>query len=303
MTQISKDRLPLRALITFEAATRHRNFTHAAVELSVTQAAVSKQIKQLEEYLGAQLFVRQGRIMSLTEPAKMLEDAVKVGLSRIEQVISDIRNLQPISQLTVTATIATATLWLMPHLANFRNIYPDIGIKLVVSDLLSNLAVEKIDIGIRYGDGAWPLVKSQFLFDVSFFPACSPNYLQNSQIYSPEDLISAKLLDLVGPVAHGADWISWFESHDVTVPQLKAALRFNNYPLLVQAAVDGQGVILAWRGVTDFLFESGALVRIFKGELASTRSYYLVTQRSVPLSSEAQIFYDWLLSETEYLRL
>ncbi len=302
MTKISKDRIPLRAVVTFEAATRHRNFTHAALELSVTQAAVSKQIKQLEEYLGTQLFVRQGGSMSLTEPAKMLEDAVKAGLSRIEQVIREIRNPQPISQLTVTATIATATLWLMPHLANFRNIYPDIDIKLVVSDLLSNLAVEKIDIGIRYGDGVWPLVDSRFLFDVAFFPACSPNYLQNSKINSAEDLISANLLDLVGSIAHGADWISWFKSQEVTLPKRKSVLSVNNYPSLVQAAVDGQGIILAWRGITDFLFESGALVRLFKDELASTRSYYLVTQRSVPLSSEAQILYDWLLNETRYLR-
>ncbi|QOF75099.1 LysR family transcriptional regulator (plasmid) [Aminobacter sp. SR38] len=288
----------LRSLITFEAAARHCNFTHAAAELGVTQAAVSKQIRLLEDMVGTQLFVRQNRGMYLTEPAKKLVTAVADGLSQIDAAIKEIQNSFLRSDVTITTTIATATLWLMPHLADFRSAHPDIDIKLVVSDALTNLVAEQVDLGIRYGSGDWPDVDATFLFDVTFFPACSPGYLRGKEIRTAGDLLDAKLLNLEGHVARDADWRWWLEANGVAGVSPKADLSFNNYPLLVQAAVAGQGVILAWGGITDPLLESGALVRILKEETRSNHGYYLVTPKLHELRKEPQIFCQWLLNET-----
>lgn len=287
-------RTRLRALVTFEAAARHCNFTHAATELGVTQAAVSKQIRQLEEMVGTQLLVRDHKGMFLTEPGRKLELAVGRGLSEIFTAIEDIQNSSFHSSLTITTTVAVATLWLMPHLANFRAAYPDIDVKLVVSDALTNFAMERVDIGIRYGTGRWQGFNSTQLFGVSFFPVCSPRYLDRRPIKSPRDLLDAKLLHLEGPIAQDGTWDRWLKEIGVSNSIPRAELSFNNYPLLVQAAVAGQGVILGWGGVVNPLLDSGALVRVLSEELPAIHSFYLVTQKSKEVRRETQIFSEWL---------
>lgn len=294
MMSTQNRRTRLRALVTFEAAARHCNFTHAANELGVTQAAVSKQIRLLEEMVGTQLFVRDHKGMLLTEPGCKLELAVGRGFSEIFATIEDIQHSYLHSSLTITTTVAMATLWLMPHLANFRAEYPDIDVKLVVSDALTNLAAERVDIGIRYGSGDWQGVNSTFLFGVCFFPVCSPGYLERHPIKSPRELLDVKLLHLDGLVVQDGTWDRWLKEHGVSDASPRAELSFNNYPLLVQAAVAGQGVILGWGGVINPLLESGALVRVLSEELISVNSFFMVTPKSRDVRRETQIFGEWL---------
>ncbi|MBB6182255.1 DNA-binding transcriptional LysR family regulator [Rhizobium flavum] len=195
-----------------------------------------------------------------------------------------------------------ASLWLMPYIASFRAEYPETNIKLVASDAVLDLTEDRIDVAIRYGNGDWPHLDSAFMFGVKFFPVCSPSYLSSFPVNSIEELRGARLLHLEGPAAPYSEWEWWFASNGVELGKLGAQLSFNNYPLLVQAAVAGQGVILAWGNVIDDLIDSGALVPMLSGYTPANQSYYLVTNRRRALRDEAKVFKKWLMARTAHLR-
>lgn len=292
----------LNALGCFEAAGRHSNFTLAARELGITQAAVSKQIKGLEERLNARLFERGNRAVILTPEGKKLFAAVTVGLRSINEAVEDILRAGGAADLTITTTVAMASLWLMPYIASFRAEHPEINIKIIASDAVLDLTDDRIDVAIRYGNGDWPQLDSTFMFGVRFFPVCSPAYLAKFPVDSVEDLKRARLLHLDGPAAPYSEWEWWFASNGIELGKLDAQLSFNNYPLLVQAAVSGQGVILAWGNVIDDLIEAGALVPMVEGHIPANQSYYLVTNRRRALRDEAKVFRRWLMSKTATMR-
>lgn len=292
----------LNKFACFEAAGRHSNFTLAARELGVTQAAVSRQIKSLETQLNIRLFNRSNRSVLLTGDGKKLFEAVTAGLKTISEAVDDISRAGSAAELTITTTVAMASLWIMPYIARFRTERPNVGIRLVASDAVLDLTKDRVDVAIRYGNGDWPNLDSTFLFGVKFFPVCSPSYLAGFPVKTTEDLKSARLLHLDGPAAAYSEWQWWFASNGVELGKLDSELSFNNYPLLVQAALSGQGVILAWGNVIDDLITSGALVPMIPGYTPANQSYYLVTNRARAVREEAKIFRRWLLSETAYLR-
>ncbi|WP_421581345.1 LysR substrate-binding domain-containing protein [Shinella sp. M31] len=292
----------LNAFTSFEAAGRHSNFTLAARELGVTQAAVSRQIKALETELKTRLFERGNRAVRLTDEGRKLFDAVTAGLKTIGEAVEDISRAGKAAELTITTTVAMASLWTMPYIASFRAEHPEISIKLVASDAVLDLTEERVDVAIRYGNGDWPHLDSTFLFGVRFFPVCSPSYLSTFPVASTEDLKSARLLHLDGPAASYSEWEWWFASNGVELGRLDPELSFNNYPLLVQAALSGQGVILAWGNVIDDLIASGGLVPMISGYTPANQSYYLVTNRRRAVREEARIFKKWLLAKTAHLR-
>lgn len=302
MTNTAPLHLPLNALACFEAAGRHANFTRAAKELNVTQAAVSKQIKTLEAQLNTQLFFRGNRAVMLTEPGKRLFEGVSAGMKTIGDAVEDISRADQPAELVITATVAMASLWLMPHIASFRAEHPDISIKLIATDALLDFNQDRVDVAIRYGHGDWPHLDCALLFGVHFLPVCSPGYLEAFPMRSVEDIRNARLLYLEGPAARYQEWEWWFACNGVEVDKLDAELSFNNYPLLVQAALAGQGVLLAWGNVIDGVIKSGALVPIIDARTPSNYSYYLVTNRRRTVRPEARIFKHWLMQRTKDLR-
>lgn len=302
MTKLVHFPVPLNAFGCFEAAGRHSNFTLAARELGITQAAVSKQIKMLESQLKTRLFERGNRAVVLTAEGKKLFEAVTIGLRSIGEAVDDISRAGNAAELTITTTVAMASLWLMPYIASFRAEHPDINIKLVASDAVLDLTEDHVDVAIRYGNGDWPYLDAAFMFGVKFFPVCSPSYLASFPVSSIEDLKSARLLHLEGPAASYSEWEWWFGSNGVELGNLDAQLSFNNYPLLVQAAISGQGVILAWGNVIDDLVDSGALVPMVSGYTHANQSYYIVTNRRRAVRDQAKIFRKWLMYKTTHLR-
>ena len=302
MTKLVHFPVPLNAFGCFEAAGRYSNFTLAARELGITQAAVSKQIKTLESQLNARLFKRGNRAVILTAEGKKLFEAVTIGLKSIGEAVDDISRAGRAAELTITTTVAMASLWLMPYIASFRAEYPDINIKLVASDAVLDLTEDRVDVAIRYGNGEWPHLDSALMFGVKFFPVCSPSHLASFPMSSIEDLKRARLLHLEGPAAPYSEWEWWFASNGIEVGKLDLQLTFNNYPLLVQAALSGQGVILAWGNVIDDLVESGALVPMIPGYTPANQSYYIVTNRRRAVREEAKVFKKWLMNKTAYLR-
>lgn len=302
MTKLLQFPVQLNAFGCFEAAGRHSNFTLAARELGITQAAVSKQIKTLETQLNTRLFERGNRAVALTSEGKKLFEAVTVGLKSIGEAVDDISRAGRAAELTITTTVAMASLWLMPYIASFRAEHPGTNIKLVASDAVLDLTEDRVDVAIRYGNGDWPHLDSAFMFGVKFFPVCSPSYLATNPVRSIEDLKTARLLHLEGPAAAYSEWEWWFASNGVEPGKLDAQLSFNNYPLLVQAALSGQGIILAWGNVIDDLVDSGGLVPMIPGYTPANQSYYVVTNKRRAVREEARIFRRWLLAETAHQR-
>lgn len=292
---------PLTGLTTFEAAARHLSFTNAAAEMNVTQAAVSRQIRSLEEHLGAPLFRRQHRSLQLTAKGKQLHQAVTMGLEHIANVAWEISTTRSSGQITVAATIAFAAFWLMPRLARFHKAFPKIDVRVLASDRNPELDADDIDIAFTCGDTHQVGQEAHFLFTEEVFPVCSPRYLASRPpINTAGDLLGETLLHLDeehwsrlgwSPI----NWPVWLESNGIeTVPE-QHGLWLNNYPMVVQAALDGQGIALGWRHLIEDLLLRGLLVRPVEGVLNSQRGYFLVVSTSTPLSEEAIAFRDWIL--------
>ncbi|SEG70100.1 transcriptional regulator, LysR family [Bosea lathyri] len=302
MTRVPLLPVQLNALACFEAAGRHASFTHAARELGITQAAVSKQIKALESRLNARLFDRGNRAVALTEAGKKLYEGVSAGMRTIGETLEALSSIRHPPELVVTTTVAMASLWLMPRIASFRAQHPGIAIRLIATDTLLDFLEDRVDVAIRYGNGDWPHLNSKFLLGVRFFPCCSPDYLARHPMRTAEDLRHARLLNLEGPAARYSEWEWWFASNGIAVSKLDPELSFNNYPLLVQAALSGQGVLLAWGNVIDNLIDDGSLVRIIDGDTPANQSYYVVTTQRRTVREEARTFCEWLLADTRQLR-
>lgn len=297
-------RLPsARSLAIFEDAARTLNFSATARNLGVTQAAVSKQIQQLEAQWDMTLFVRNARGLVLTAIGRRLHDAVSIGLNHIAAAVEEARPRSNDRRVTITTTIALASVWLMPRIARFRSEHPDSDIRLIATDEILDLGAEGIDVGLRYGKGPWPGVNAAHLFDISLFPVASPNYLSGLEpLRCVGDLARATLLHMDEPNSMDADWGVWFDAVGADSLKPRGELRFNNYPLLVQAAVSGQGIALGWGHVVDDFLANGSLVQCFPISRPLTPAFFLVTPVDAPPRLEVAAFTQWMQRETAHMR-
>jgi LysR family transcriptional regulator, glycine cleavage system transcriptional activator len=291
---------PVNSLLVFEAAARHLNFTRAAQELSVTQAAVSRQIQIIEEHLGTLLFHRMPRALKLTPAGTHLSKSVTMGLEHIASTVTDIRRVGSKADVTIATSVTFASYWLMAHIAKFRALNPDIELKVVASAPVSNLAAAGIDLAVRYGTGAWPGVEVIHLLDNAIFPVCAPSYLQGRKpLRTARDLLGEVLLHLVEYDRNWVTWEAWLNHFDVPWKPTKKGLEFDNYLVLIQAAIDGQGIALGGQRLAEDFISRGALVRPIEATLSSTRGFYLLFPVDVPLSKPAKLFRDWIVAETK----
>ena len=294
-----RSKLPsLTGLVTFEAAARHLNFTRAAKELNVTQAAVSRQIQGLEDYLGVTLFRRLHRRLQLTLEGDRLQKAVTMGLEHIAAVTVDLQRKRRAEEVTVSTSVTFASYWLMPRVAKFRAQNPDVELRLVASAPVSDLAVAGIDLAVRYGRGNWPRAESVRLLDNEVFPVCAPAYMEKRpKLNTTEDLLQEQLLHLVEYDRNWVTWEAWFRALGVEGKPGKRGLAFDNYLILIQAALDGQGIALGGGRLADDFLARGSLIRPIEATLRSEKSFYLLASSEVPLSPAASLFRDWILVE------
>ncbi len=294
---------PARTLAVFEDAGRTLNFTATARNLGLSQAAVSKQIQQLEGVLDLRLFTRSRRGLALTASGRRLHEAVASGLDHIARTMEDLRPRFETGRVSITTTIALASVWLMPRIAQFRAEFPAVDIRLIATDEVLDLTTEGIDLALRYGVGNWPGASPHYLFGVSVFPVASPAYLEkHGPLRTADDLATATLLHMDEPNSRDADWDVWFSAVGSTATRTGRTLRFNNYPLLVQAAISGQGIALGWGHVVADYLANGTLVQCLPTSRDLTPAFYLVTPSDLPARPEAKTFSDWLLTSTEGLR-
>ena len=289
---------PVNSLVIFEAAARHLNFTRAAAEMGLTQAAVSRQIQVLEENLGVTLFVRQARGLAMTRDGTRLHYAVTMGLEYISKTCVDIRRKRGPRELTVSSSVSFASYWLMARLAKFRASHPDIDLRLVASSPVSDLVAAGIDIAIRYGSGQWQGVEVEPLFGNEIWPVCAPQYLKTRPpLQNAADLAEETLLHLGAFDRNWVTWETWFQAFDVDSKKLKRGFTFDNYLILLQAAVRGEGIALCGQRLAEDFIARGDLVRPIPVALASERSFYVVYPQEIRLSEAARLFKDWLLVE------
>jgi LysR family transcriptional regulator, glycine cleavage system transcriptional activator len=291
---------PANSLVVFEAAARHLSFTRAAKELNVTQAAVSRQIQLLEDHLGVELFQRMPRALKLTPSGLRLQKAVTIGLEHIAATAAEIRRVGPRADLAISTSVTFANYWLMSRVAKFRAAHADIELKLVASSPVSDLVAAGIDLAIRYGKGQWPDVEAIHLMDNEIFPICAPGYLEGRKPpQRPRDLLQHVLLHLLEYDRNWVTWQAWLQSFGIEWrPRLKG-LGFDNYLVLIQAALDGQGIALGGGRLAEDFIARGTLLRPLDTTLRSDRAFYLVVPTEVPLSKPAQQFRDWLIAEAK----
>lgn len=288
---------PLTALVVFEAAARHLSFTRAALELNITQAAVSRQIRSLENNLGVALFTRLHRHIELTGEGVSLLRTVTISLEYLAETVAELRGVETGSHITVITTHAVASFWLIPRLAKFREAFPDSDVRVLATDYEIEQVNETFDVGIRYGSGLWPGLKLRRLGQPEIFPVCSPDYLAEHPFSTLDELLDETLLHQDDFRWDWIDWPIWLAELGVKSNTGKKSLKINSYPLLIQAALAGQGVALGWQYLVDHLLASGSLIRPVDTALLSRHSFFLVTPENKPASKRVGDFCSWIEAE------
>lgn len=284
--------LPLAALRAFEAAARHVSYSRAAEELNLTHGAISFQMRVLKEALGVDLFKRVGRRMELTAEGQRLFGYVRDGFARLEQGMEDVRDSRRGRMLTVSVHPGLASYWVIPRLAAFQRLHPEIDVSLLPNTALVDFSREDIDMALRYGPGNWPGVVSVKLMDEEVFPVCSPRFNKGVLPKQPRDLAALALLrDARQP------WSDWFKSIGLDLPEPERGPVYNEPSLVLQAAIAGQGVALARGTLARPEIEAGHLVRLFPRGARARFSYYIVYPPAAASVPRIVAFRDWLLAE------
>jgi len=304
---------PLNALRVFEAAARHLSFKEAANELSITQAAVSHQVKSLEEYLGVELFRRAGRGVQLTEAARAALPRLRDGFDALAAAVESIRERAAETDLQITAPPVFAARWLMPRLADFSRREPAIDVKVVASSkmvdagaldsaaLVSNLDLRSDTSGveIHLGSGDYPGYRADRLFSVAMTVVANPGLVKGSD---PAQLAGQVLLhdDAMDLVAHGNAWQKWLEAAGVeNVVDGSRGPHFSSNILSLEAASQRLGFALALRPLVDADIGSQRLVAPFEIELKPRSAYYLVCPEVIADRIAVAAFRKWLLEQAK----
>jgi DNA-binding transcriptional LysR family regulator len=292
------DRLPpLNLLASFEAAARHLSFTKAAAERFVTQSAMSRQMRALEDDLGTPLFRRQHRALALTEPGTRLFAVCTAVLAQLRGSVRELRAPSQREVLALTTTPGLASFWLIPRLPAFTRAHPGIDVRLDAAFELRSLAAEGFDLAIRYARPE--KVAGQRLFGESVLPVCSPKLLRRLPLKRPEDLAQHTLLQLEPSVSGGMpiEWEPWLQAIGLAALEPASRLSLSGYNELVAAAVAGQGVALGRRPLVDELLREGRLVAPLPRSVATPRSYILVVDPAARTRPAVRALESWLIAQ------
>lgn len=286
-----------RNLIVFDAAARLGSFTQAAEELNMQQPSVSAAIKQLEEALGVSLFVRGHRKVDLTLAGMRLFADVSKALDEIDSSVSAVRQMGRQGHVTLNSSSAFAFYWMMPRLAALHAALPNIDLRLQISDREPNLDKENISLAVRIGDGAWPDCHAAKLADEIIYPVASPQVMLAARnLRSIPNLMNERLIHLEEPIRERPTWSQWFAHHGIKGRDIAAGLRLNDYALVLQAAISGEGFAFGWDHTVQRLIESGVLVGRTEWSWETGRSVYLVWSRQRALSKEAEDVRAWIIT-------
>ena len=305
--------LPLNALNAFEVAARHQSFSKAAEELHVTPAAVSQQIRMLEELLGVQLFHRLNRGLALTDAGKSGLSKLQDGFRSVSEAVEQIRSEKTASSLDVWMAPSFASKWLMPRLPGFMEKHPDIDLRISASAELVDTDVSApslsedilrrhgVDIAIRFGRGYYPGCDVERLMSVNALPLCAPSLISDASrpLRSPADLSGHLLLHDETPYEGRPSWAEWLKAVAATQVDGTRGLRFNRVSLALAAAIEGQGVVLTLEQLAMDDIRKGRLLVPFDHRVELKQAYHVITLKDQVHDQRVMVFKDWLFAEVQ----
>jgi LysR family glycine cleavage system transcriptional activator len=290
----------LDLLVGFESAARHLSFTRAGEELFLTQSAVSRQIKELEDQLGVPLFERRHRALALTEAGQQFYASAAQVLATMRSATDKLRSQAGRKRpLSVTTTHSFAALWLIPRLAGFTRDHPGIDVRITAETRVQDLERDGLDIAIRHGPASLAGPNAVRLMGEKVFPVCSPKLLKKIPLEKPADLSRHILLQYDDPDARHPwlHWKTWLEVERIADLKPAGTLSFSGYEQIIPAAVAGHGVALGRSPLVKDLVASGGLVAPFKSTADPARAYFAIVSKSAESRPEAAGFVAWLKSE------
>ncbi|WP_017963283.1 transcriptional regulator GcvA [Rhizobium leguminosarum] len=286
---------PLAAIRAFEAVARKLSFTRAAEELGMTQAAVSYQIKLLEERLGAKLFVRRSHGVVLTEAGHHIAPNISEAFNLLHETFDSLERTQR-ETLTVSTTNGFAALWLVPRLDSFRLAYPQITVRIETTDRVVDFSREDMDVAVRAGDGRWPGLAAAKVHDVYYTPMLSPQLAATvGGVREPADILKLPLLD-----PQNSLWTAWLSSHGLPLDILErqSSPSLGTQVFSAPAAMDGRGVALLTPGYFRRELAEGRLVQPLAETSKAVWAYWLTYPERSRRLRKINAFSEWLLAET-----
>jgi LysR family glycine cleavage system transcriptional activator len=295
----------LNALRAFEAAARHLSFVAAADELNVTPAAVGNLVRGLEAIVGVELFHRSpagSARLVLTEAAQAVLPELQAGFDHLTVAFERLKASRGQITISVTVPPAFADKWLLPRVERFASNHPSYDLRIDTSGRLVDFPAERMDVGIRYGGGRWPGVKSIFLLRDAFFPVCSPTLLEGtSPLRGPEDL---KHHTLIHDRSMAVDstfptWRTWLQAAGFPDVNCERGLQINDSAATYQAAINGSGVALGRTTLVALDLAAGRLIRPFGDAIGCELAYYLIHRPGADSDPGITVFKNWVCSEAK----
>ena len=284
---------PLNALKAFEAAARHESFTRAAEELCVTQGAVSHQVKALEAELAIKLFNRERQRLIITEAGRDYLAVVRDALDWIAVGTERLLQRQNAGVLTVSTSPDFAAKWLVHRLGHFAEAHSTIDLRVSATMHHVDFAREDVDMAVRHGDGNWPGLDAVELSAEQLFAVCSPKLLSGRRLGKPADILKFPLLHLDSR----ADWRKWLQAVGISDANVKHGPVLNRASMVIDAAINGQGIALARTTLAAWDLLNGRLVWPFPESLRLSKTYWIVCPKATSKVPKIVTFRGWLLAE------
>jgi LysR family glycine cleavage system transcriptional activator len=282
----------------FDAASRHQSYSLAAQELAITQAAVSQQIRNLEEHLQVKLFSRQGRSMHLTKQGKTLSESVSKAFNELSLGFDRIQAEPEKGVLTVTASPSFCSRWLVPRLWKFSALHPNVQVRALASPQYEDVRHSDIDVAIRQGEKQIDNVHQETLFIDPVFPVCSPRVYEEGQLTSPEKINQCWLVEAIGSGQFGFSWKDWFALAGVPPdPRCYNWMEVTTWEMGINAVLSGHGVFLTSGCMAQDLIDSGALVKPFDIQIEPGLKFSLLYDEESPRIARINVFTEWLKGE------
>lgn len=285
---------PLTWLRAFEASARHLSFTHAAEELHLTQAAISKQVKLLEHHLREKLFERKPRSLVLSKVGAAYLPKVQDAFARLGEGTQEVFGNRRNAMLTVRAPIGWAVNWIAERLPRFLEDHPKVPVRIVSSVWSDEAETERYDLDIRYGSGKWRGIQAQRVTWERIEPLCTPEIA--ARLRSPDDLAKERLLHVLG---YKEGWATWLTAAGAAKVNAGSGVQFDSSLMAFEVAANGGGVALGRTSMSAKEVQSGRLVRPFSLSVPIAEAFYVLTPEEGLSHPDAALFRDWLVAKAD----
>ncbi len=297
MTKFNINQLSNKALLVFHLSAKEKSFTKAAFKLNIGQPAVSHAVRQLESILDISLFKRLHNGVELTAEGEVLSRHLEKGFGEIQSGLEAVlrKNQQ---QITLFVSTALASHWLMPRIARFKHSHPEIQLRCITQDTDNEVQKGNFDLCIPLGQVSWENFDRTKFHDEVITVVCSPDYLEkHGELNHLEELSKHALIHLEERYTSRLDWRKLFDNFGLTFRNSNADETFNDYAIVLQAAMEGQGIALGWKPMVNSLIASGRLVAPLELEIKTENPFYILTPKDKLNDRSTQLLRDWLLTE------